>query len=608
MRLDDLTIGARISASFLIILGLLLALSATGILGFKKIVGNASEVIEGNKLDGTLAQKEVDHLIWVNKVNSLLTDEKVTTLDVQTDDHKCGFGQWLYGEGRKAAEDLVPDLKKPLLAIEKPHFLLHESAKAIGSAFHPVDRHLGEFLSQKKNDHLMWAHKIKDALLNRWETLDIEIDPAKCGLGLWLGSKNVEDLKKKDEGFSRMIDEIILPHKGLHESAQLIKSLVKEKKFDQAHIQYIENTQKHAQKTLQILDQAILWHNEKIKGVEKAFKIYSEDTLPALKEIQSLLKEIRKTARDHIMSDQVMLQAAEQSKKIVIYLSLFSILSGILFSFLTVRGLNRLLRNLANSIEEGATQVAHAALEISASSQSLAENASKQAATVEETSSSVHEITSYSKQTSEMTRGTQALMNQNIENSGQSLKAIVEITTKINQIVDDGDKMGEIIRAIDQIAFQTNLLALNAAVEAARAGEAGAGFAVVADEVRNLAVKSTQAARTTQELLDETISRIGQVSESIAIMNKNFEGIVESATIIGEKNDAITSASLEVTKGLEQISAGTTQIDQITQEMAGSSEESAAAAEELSAQAEEMKSMVAELARLVYGKHHIITK
>ncbi len=480
MKFNDLTIGNRISGSFLIILILLLAVSATGIFGFKQIVKNASQVIQGNKLDSILAQKEVDHLIWVNKVNALLTDEKVTTLNVQTDDHKCGFGEWLYGGGRKEAEILVPALKKSLLAIEKPHYLLHESAKAIGAAY----------------------------------------------------------------------------------------------------------------------------QNEKIKGIETARKIYSDNTLPALTEIQALLKDIRKTARDHIMSDEAMLSSAQRSKNTVVYLSMFAVLAGIMLSFLTVHGLNNLLKKVAEGIAESAGQVASAAREIAASSQSLAENASEQAATVEETSSAVHEITANSRQTSEMTRGARELMNKNIESSGQSLKAIVEITSKINQIVADSDKIAEIIKTIDQIGFQTNLLALNAAVEAARAGEAGAGFAVVADEVRALAIKATTASHSTQILLDETILRISQISASVGDMNLNFEGIVESATIIGEKTEGITSASLEISKGLEQIAAATTEIDKITQQIAGNSEESAAASEELSAQAEEMGFMVAELTRMVHGKKY----
>ncbi|MFA5904375.1 MAG: CZB domain-containing protein, partial [Desulfobacula sp.] len=281
MKTNDLTIGTRISASFLIILCLLLAVSATGIFGFRQIVKNASQVIEGNKLDGILAQKEVDHLVWVNQVNALLTDEKVTTLNVQTDDHQCGFGQWLFGEGRKEAEIMVPELKTLLMAIEKPHYLLHESAKAIGDRYQPVDIRLGEFLTQKKIDHLLWTHKIKDALLNRSENLDIELDPSQCGLGKWMTSEKILALKKNDKAFSLILEEMVPPHKALHESARTIISLIKEKKFDQAHAYYLENTMNHARITLEKIDKAVSWHSEKMKGIEAAHRIYSENTLPA---------------------------------------------------------------------------------------------------------------------------------------------------------------------------------------------------------------------------------------------------------------------------------------------------------------------------------------
>ena len=115
MSWKNMTIGKKNAVGFGVVLILLAALALISYTGVDGIVNNAGEVIAGNKLDGNLAQKEVDHLNWANKVNALLTDEKVTTLEVETDDHKCAFGKWLYGEGRKEAEALVP----PLLACSR---------------------------------------------------------------------------------------------------------------------------------------------------------------------------------------------------------------------------------------------------------------------------------------------------------------------------------------------------------------------------------------------------------------------------------------------------------------------------------------------------------
>lgn len=605
MKFDDLTIGKKISGSFLIIIVLLLVVSATSIVGFRNIVGNATEVIEGNKLDGILTQREVDHLIWVNKVNALLTDEKVTTLKVQTDDHKCGFGKWLYGQGRKDAGSLVPDIKTLLKDIEQPHYLLHKSAIEIGKSFKFADPNLGEFLSQKKNDHLLWTHKIKDALLYRSTELKIQLDPTKCGLGKWILSDKTKALGNKDKSFSVLLNELIPLHVKLHRSARSINRLLSKKKFLDAYSSYLLNTMIHARDTLGKIDKIILWQSDNMKGVETANRLYAEDTMPALTKVQSLLKQIRKKARENIMSDEFMLSSARSSNTLVIIMSIVVIFTGIVFAFFITGSLNRVLKKISSGINESTTQVKYAAQEISSASQSLAEKASQQAATIEETSAAIQQMTVNSKQTSELTEGTEELMNKNILNSGQSLKAIVGITSKINQIVDDSDKIVSIIKNIDQIAFQTNLLALNAAVEAARAGEAGAGFAVVADEVRNLAIRAADAARNTQELLDETISRVNEISVSIGDMNDNFEGIVESATLIGEKTAAITTSSTEISKGLEQISTATIEIDEVTQHIASNSEESTASSEELSAQSEEMGVLVGELNRIVYGSSSI---
>jgi methyl-accepting chemotaxis protein len=125
------TIGNKIAAGFGVVLGLLSLLALLNFIGVGRIVGDADKVIEGNKLNAELAQREVDHLNWAAKVSGFLVDDQVHELEVETDYHKCGFGKWYYGKGRSHAEALIPAIKPLLAQIEEPHKKLHESAVAI---------------------------------------------------------------------------------------------------------------------------------------------------------------------------------------------------------------------------------------------------------------------------------------------------------------------------------------------------------------------------------------------------------------------------------------------------------------------------------------------
>ncbi|MFQ6757190.1 MAG: chemotaxis protein [Deltaproteobacteria bacterium] len=474
MGWNNLSVNQKITIGFGCILALFVVTGVVTYLGVNRIITGAEEVISSNQLDGILAQREVDHLNWVNQVNALIVDDRVTTLKAETDDHKCGFGAWLYGEGRKQAEKQFPALAPILLSIEKPHRDLHQTAVAIKEQFRPEDR-------------------------------------------------------------------------------------------------------------------------------TAAKEIFLAQTLPALSEVQRLLKEIRSTTKENVLTDEAMLAAATATKYSVAALTIASVCVGMFLSFLTASGLSRLLSRITETIRDNSHQVAEAAAKISHTSNTLAEDASEQAAVAEETAAALTSMSEVGQQTAALTAGSEKLMNENIEKSGQSLRALVDLTHNMGLIEQDSDKIGHIITTIGSIAFQTNLLALNAAVEAARAGEAGAGFAVVADEVKNLAMRTATAAKDTQHLLEGTVQRIIQSTNALKNVNNDFEGIIESATGIGDKNTAITKATQNLAEQIRQMQEATSSLSNATQRVAASSEESTTASGELSAQADELEAVVNELTRVVQG-------
>ncbi len=225
MNFRDMTIGKRIMAGFLVLVFLLTLAVFLSVTGVGRIVNNASEVISGNKLDGELAQKEVDHLNWINKVNAFLTDENVTNLDVQTDAKKCEFGKWLESEDRKQAEKLVQSLAPLLKKIDEPHKKIHESAIAIQKLYKKINDKLPGFLASKELEHMKWTGAIDRLFLENLKQLNIEADPAKCEFGKWLYSKEAMELSNLDNELGLLIKKIKVPHEKLHESAIVIQKL-----------------------------------------------------------------------------------------------------------------------------------------------------------------------------------------------------------------------------------------------------------------------------------------------------------------------------------------------------------------------------------------------
>ena len=259
------------------------------------------------------------------------------------------------------------------------------------------------------------------------------------------------------------------------------------------------------------------------------------------------------------------------------------------------------LRAITTDLSAASTQTRDVSQQIASSSQGLAQGSSEQAASLEETSSSLEEMSSMTRRNADSAREAARLAAESGSATQKGSEAMGRMSGAIEQIRQSADDTAKIIKTIDEIAFQTNLLALNAAVEAARAGEAGKGFAVVAEEVRTLAMRSAEAAKTTSQLIAQSVESsrhgeqiAGEVGQALAAIN-------ETGTRVNTLIDEIAAASGEQATGIEQVSRAVSQMDQVTQRNAANAEESASAGEELSAQAAQLANAVTSLLHIVGG-------
>ncbi|MFZ5588017.1 MAG: methyl-accepting chemotaxis protein [Thermodesulfobacteriota bacterium] len=223
MSRAKMTIGRRLGLGFALVLALLALSVVLTLDGVGDVVGDAREVIGGNRLDGELAQREVDHLVWANRLAADLSAADSKGVSVQTDHTQCAFGKWLLGEGRKEAQTRIPALGPLLAQIEPTHQALHESAQAIAKTYSAADERLPGLLAAREVDHLHWSGHICSLFLNNGGELNVETDPTKCALGRWLASPQAQALAA-DPRFKDLMAAIVEPHQRLHQSAEKIKA------------------------------------------------------------------------------------------------------------------------------------------------------------------------------------------------------------------------------------------------------------------------------------------------------------------------------------------------------------------------------------------------
>lgn len=250
------------------------------------------------------------------------------------------------------------------------------------------------------------------------------------------------------------------------------------------------------------------------------------------------------------------------------------------------------LQDTIAQIKSCAQQVSDSASQVSGGAQTLSQGASEQAASVEALSSFIQEISHKITQTAENARSAAVLAEEagsGVTESNEYMRHMIQSMADISQ---NSAEIEKIIKTIDDIAFQTNILALNAAVEAARAGAAGKGFAVVADEVRNLAGKSADAAKSTNQLIGNAISAVARGTEIAGKTAESLDIVVKKTDAVAHKIQEISTASGHQAESIAEVTQGMGQISAVVQSSSAAAEEFAAASEELSAESQMLQDLV----------------
>ena len=226
------------------------------------------------------------------------------------------------------------------------------------------------------------------------------------------------------------------------------------------------------------------------------------------------------------------------------------------------------MATVSDSTVEKANTVAAAAEETDASMNSIA-------AAMEQASTNMDTVASAAEEMSanivEVSRG---IGKANLSTKNAVERAI-EASEQVSKLGEAAQEIGVVSETITAISDKTALLALNATIEAARAGDAGKGFAVVANEIKELAQQTAEATGAIsgkllgiQQLTDETVKNIEEISGATAEANQTVDEITESIEQQNVATKEISSNVSQASLGLKEINQNVVQTNAATSQVA----------------------------------------
>lgn len=260
-----------------------------------------------------------------------------------------------------------------------------------------------------------------------------------------------------------------------------------------------------------------------------------------------------------------------------------------------VESMSARLSTLVAEIRTSASFVNQTGQQVSVGSTRLAGRTDEQAGSLRSSVAAISSLSVDMARNAEAAHQLDELAQRLTGEAEQGHLAMQETVQSMLQLQQAVERVSEVVRVIDEVAFQTSMLSLNAAIEASRAGDSGRGFAVVAIEVRQLAQRCAESAEEIRKLIGDTGAQAHQSTEKLDAASSSLDAVVRGVRDISSALRGISDHSTQHSQDLQLVTNAVGNLDEITRENAKLVEQSATASHALVTRADRLRDAVSSM-------------
>ncbi|MCB2230993.1 CZB domain-containing protein [bacterium] len=335
MRWKDLKVGKKLSIGFgliLVVFALAAILNYSNLGDIEEASGELEQAIEHELL---MLAKVTDHVDWAKNLQALFADDRVTSVTVQTDDHKCGLGTWMYGEEATELAAKDPEFARLMKDLEVSHKRLHQSAIKIDEEYVAFDMEIRSMLIDRWIDHLNWVEKLAHSIVSR-STFEGIRDPHQCAFGKWYDGYAADNPE-----FAALLKKWEHPHAALHETADRIYQAEKRGDYQTAQTIFSKETSVIIEELRSAYAGTMAWVNGVVDHQHKAQEIYATETEQALGGARAALTNLVSHfgAKAEASKAETESTIAGSVRSLAIF-TLIGVIIGVLGAWLITRGIS----------------------------------------------------------------------------------------------------------------------------------------------------------------------------------------------------------------------------------------------------------------------------